>query len=113
MDTPAENRRHPRVPLNVPVVITTTQEPPIKGETGNLSIGGALILCPKTPESEKEFQISLTFSENNEISVTCEKVWTSTFDMNGSILVGVGVSFTDLSAAKHDILATQISEYQL
>ena len=112
MDSSIENRQHPRVPISVPVVMSTPQGS-IKGETGNLSIGGALILSPEIPESEDEFQMTIIFAENNEISVTCEKVWASTFDTNGSIHVGMGVRFKGLSSANYEIIGSQVSEYQL
>ena len=74
MNSAIENRRHPRIPLSWPVILMTPQGP-IKGETSNISVGGALILCSETIEIDDEFQITLKSSEDHQMSVTCEKVW--------------------------------------
>ena len=112
MNTTAENRRHTRVPLNWPVVLLASQGP-VKGETGNISIEGALILSQETPELDEAFEAILKSSETQEISVTCEKVWSSTFNTNGSLLSGMGVRFKKMSLADQDLIATQVSEYLL
>lgn len=110
MSSTVENRRHPRIPLNWPVVLITPQGT-IKGETGNLSVGGALILCSEIPEVGDEFQITLKSSSDHEMFVTCEKAWASTFNTNGSTLCGMGVRFTKLSATDHEFISALVQEY--
>ena len=70
-----ERRRHPRIPVDWPVVLMTPQGA-IKGKTANISISGlALFLFSEMPEIGDEFQITLKSSEDHQMSVTCEKVW--------------------------------------
>jgi len=112
MNTEIESRRHPRIPLSWPVVMVAPQGP-IKGETGNLSVGGALILCSEIPEFGDEFEIILKPSNDHEMPVTCEKTWTSTFNTNGSTLCGMGVHFTEISSADREMIDSLITEYNI
>ena len=56
MNTGIDRRRHPRVPLVLPVVLMTPQGA-IEGKTANISVGGlALILFLEKPKIGNKFQ---------------------------------------------------------
>ena len=81
MNTGIENRRHPRMPLNWPVIFMTPQGS-IFRETSNISASGALILCPYTTKNDDEFQIFLTPHGYHYMPVNCKKTWSSDFLSN-------------------------------
>ena len=111
MNTGIEKRRHPRIPLNWPVILMTPQGP-IKGETSNVSVGGlALILFLETPEIGDEFQITLKMSANLEMIVTCEKIWSGKIVDDESVCFGIGVRFTKISSSDLDIIDSLVAEY--
>ena len=113
MNTGIERRRHPRIPLNWPVILMTPQGP-IKGETSNVSVGGlALILFLEKPKVGTEFQITLKSSEDHEMPVTCEKVWSGRIISDESIYHGIGVRFIKISSSDQDIIASLVAEYYL
>ena len=109
MNSAIKNRRHPRIPLSLPVILMTPQGP-IKGETSNISVGGALILCSVTIEIDDEFQIILKPSKDYEMSVTCEKVWSGDFNTNGFLFNGMDIRFIEISAGNYEIIASLIDK---
>ena len=111
MNTGIERRRHPRVPIALPVVLMTPQGA-IKGKTANISVGGlALILFSEKPKIGDEFQITLKSSEDHEMPVTCEKVWSGSIIADESVYHGIGVRFTKISSSDQDIIASLVAEY--
>jgi len=111
MNTGIERRRHPRVPIALPVVLMTSQGA-IKGKTANISVGGlALILFSEKPKIGDEFQITLKSSEDHEMPVTCEKVWSGSIIADESVYNGIGVRFTKISFSDQDIIASLVEEY--
>jgi len=109
MNTGIENRCHPRMPLNWPVIFMTPQGS-IFGETSNISISGALFLCSQTIENDNEFQIFLTPHEYHHMPVTCEKAWSSGFYTNAFSYIAMGVHFTKISSSDQDIIASLVAE---
>ena len=108
-----ERRRDPRIPLALPVVLMTPQGA-IKGKTINISISGlAVILFKEKPEIGDKFQITLKSSEDHEMSVTCEKVWSDSIILNKSVYYGIGVQFTKISPNDREIIAAMVKEYYL
>ena len=109
MNTEIENRRYPRMPLNWPVILMTP-EGSIYGETSNISISGARILCPYTTESDDKFKIFLTPPEYHYMLVTCEKAWSSDFLTDAFFNIAIGVHFTNISSRDQDIIASLVEE---
>lgn len=109
MNSRIENRRDPRIPVNWPVDLMTSQGA-IAGETSNISISGALILCTEEPEIGDEFQIILKSSDNHKIPATCSKVWSGSFNMNGYVFNGIGVHFTEISSKDQEVIASLVAE---
>jgi len=113
MNTGIERRRHPRAPIVLPVVLMTPQGA-IKGKTANISVGGlALLLFLELPEIGDKFQITLKSSEDHEMSVTCEKVWSDSIILNESVYYGIGIRFTKISPSDREIIAAMVKEYYL
>ena len=112
MNSGIEKRRDPRVPLVLPVVLMTPQGA-IEGKTANISVSGlALLLFLEKPEIGDEFEITIKSSDDHEMSVTCEKVWSDTIILDESVYYGIGVQFTKISANDREILASMVAEYQ-
>jgi len=113
MNTGIDRRRHPRAPIVLPVVLMTPQGA-IKGKTANISVGGlALLLFLELPEIGDEFQITLKSSEDHEMPVTCEKVWSGSIVADESVYSGIGARFTKISSNDREIIASMVSEYYL
>lgn len=113
MENGIERRRHIRAPLALPVVLMTPKGV-IKGKTANISVSGvALILFLEAPEIGDEFEISLKASEDHEMPVTCEKVWSGKMVADESVYHAIGVHFTIISASDREILAAMVAEYYL
>jgi len=112
MNTETENRHHQRIPLNWPVIFMTPQGS-IFGETSNISVSGALILCPYTTKNDDEFKIFLTPHEYHYMPVTCEKTWSSDFLSNEFSYIAIGVHFTKISSSDQDIIASLVAECSL
>jgi len=110
MNTGIERRRHPRIPLSWPVILMPP-EGTIFGETSNISVSGALILCPYTFETDDKFQIILTPPKYDVKPVTCEKAWSGDFYTYSFFYVAVGVRFTKISSSDQDIIASLVAEY--
>ena len=109
MNTETENRHHQRIPLNWPVIFMTPQGS-IFGETSNISVSGAHILCPQTIENDDEFKIFLTPHEYHHMPVTCEKAWESDFYTNAFSYIAMGVRFTEISSNDREIISLLIAE---
>ena len=113
MNTEIERRRHPRVPLSLPVVLMTPQGA-IKGKTANISVGGlALILFIEKPEIGDNFEITIKTPEDHEIPVTCKKVWSGRIIANETVYYGIGVQFTKISPSDSEIISEMVEEYYL
>ena len=108
-----EKRRHPRVPLALDVILTTPQGL-IKGKTANISVTGlAVLLFFEKPEIGDRFEIILKSSEDHEMSLTCEKMWSDEFISNETTYHVIGVEFTKISPSDREIIAEIVSEYYL
>ena len=113
MKNRTEKRRDPRIPVDWPIVLITPKGP-IRGKTANISISGlALILFLETPEIGDEFEITIKSSEEHEMSVTCEKIWSGSIIVDESVYSGIGVRFTKISSSDREIIASMVSEYYL
>jgi len=111
MNNKIDKRLHPRIPLNWPVFLTTSQGA-IEGRTTNISLGGmAVILLADAPQKENEIEAVLKMPPNLEIQLGCEMIWSDNISTNGSVYKIIGVSFAKTSATKIEIIDSMISEY--
>jgi hypothetical protein len=108
-----ENRQHPRVKANWPVIINTPQEP-IAGVTKNISAGGALICILKPFKSDEEllFSKSPVHPSMSRLSIGAkvtrhdiEKLDNENFSLN------MGVQFTKLSSEARKLISEHVSTY--
>jgi ribosomal protein L31E len=108
-----ENRQHPRVKANWPVIINTPQEP-IAGVTKNISAGGALICIqkPLKPGEELLFSKSHVHPSMSRLSIgskvtrhDIEKLDNQTFSLN------MGVQFTKLSSEARKLISEHVSTH--
>jgi len=107
-----EKRLHPRIPVNWPVVILTPKGA-IKGETRNISVGGACIEYSEEADLNGELHIVCEHSEQRSISVTGRKAWSGNFNFNGKeVFSGVGIQFTDISPEDQEFITSPTSAYQ-
>jgi hypothetical protein len=101
-----EKRLHPRIPVNWPVVILTP-EGAIKGETRNISVGGACIEYSEEADLNGELQIVFEHSKQRSMSVTGRKAWAGNFNIDGkSVFSGVGVRFTEISREDRELISS-------
>ena len=77
-----EKRLHPRIPVNWPVVILTSKGA-IKGETRNISVGGACIEYSEEADLNGELHIVFEYSRQRSISVTGRKACAGNFNIDG------------------------------
>ena len=107
-----ERRRDPRVAVDWPVVVLTPKGA-IKGKTVNISVSGlALLLFSEMPDVGDEFQITLKPSEDHEMLITCEKIWSDLVNLDGSFRSGIGVQFTKISSRDRKTIASLLKTYQ-
>ena len=111
MDLPVEKRQSPRVETTWPVVIVSP-DADIEGETKDLSVDGALILCQDMPKLENTFQLVLRPSRHRAIEVHAERVWSVNINFDGKrVLSGMGVRFTGVCHDDRQFLKNVISNY--
>ena len=101
-----EKRLHPRIPVNWPVVILTPKGA-IKGETRNISIGGACIEYSEEADLNGELKIVFEYSKQRSMSVTGRKTWAGNFNIDGkSVFSGVGFRFIEISREDRELISS-------
>ena len=101
-----EKRLHPGIPVNWPGVILTP-EGTIKGETRNISVGGACIEYSEEADLNGELQIVFEYSKQRSMSVTGKKAWAGNFNMDGkSVFSDGGVRFTEISREDRELISS-------
>ena len=99
-----ENRKHRRVKIKWPVVMTTSNGL-ADGRTHNISLGGAFIRCTEKPTLEENFRLVMTAKERL-ILVNAEVVWSNGRKSEGkSTHHEMGVRFTKLSSNDRTFLS--------
>ncbi|MCG6917038.1 MAG: PilZ domain-containing protein [Deltaproteobacteria bacterium] len=105
-----ENRRHRRIKIKWPVVMTTTSGL-ADGRTHNISLGGAFIRCTEKPVLEDNFRLVMT-TKDRLILVNAEVVWSNGHKSEGkSTHHEMGVRFTKLSSNDRTFLSSVISKH--
>ena len=106
-----QQRQHPRSEVKWPVTMMTP-EGDMDGTIENISLGGAYIRCG-TPLSKKDlFILSILALDREDSWIGAEVIW---IDVplnadNGSVPVGMGVRFTQMSADDHEFISDVIAE---
>ena len=104
-----DNRRHRRVKVKWPVVMTTNSGL-ADGRTHNVSLGGAFIRCSEKPKLEENFRLVMT-TKDRLILVNAEVVWSNGHKSEGkSTHHEMGVRFTKLSSNDRTFLNGVISK---
>ena len=112
MKNKIEKRHHPRIPVNWPVALITSQGT-LNGKALNISEGGsALIYFLAKPEIAGEFSIIFKVSAENEIYAPCELIWSGKIISDESVYDGLGVRFTNISSSDRKFIATLVDEYR-
>lgn len=106
-----ERRKHPRVIVNWPVVVNILGGS-LEGEVKDISVRGVCILCAEEPALEDNFRIILKPFEQRALSVISEKVWSDTFDIGYGTVFGIGIRFTNISAADREYIAVLVENEQ-
>jgi hypothetical protein len=105
-----ENRRHRRVRIKWPVVMTTSNGL-ADGRTQNISLGGAFIRCPEKPVLEENFRLVMS-TKDRLILVNAEVVWSNGHKSEGkSTYHEMGIRFTKLSSNDRSFLSAVISKH--
>ena len=109
MVDPSERRKAPRISVNWPITIITSQGT-IEGESRNITPSGVFIHCKtKLPEDEV-YQILIKLPNEKQIVVKGQMMWSN---LNGrentGALVNMGFSFIKISDQDQKVLRTVIS----
>ena len=109
MVDPSERRKAPRISVNWPITVITSQGT-IEGESRNITPSGVFIHCKtKLPEDEV-YQIIIKLPDGKQIIVKGQMMWSN---LNGrentGPLVNMGFSFIKISDQDQKILRTVIS----
>lgn len=105
MSTRKQKRQHTRAVVNWPVFLLTPHCI-VKGETKNISPGGACLHSLTDPVQDESFRLVIKPpSYAGLLVVTAEVAWTSDLGSSSNILSrGMGVQFTQISSGDRDFL---------
>ena len=109
MVDPSDRRQMPRINVNWPITIITSQGT-IEGESRNITLSGVFIHCKtKLPEDEV-YQILIKLPNEKQIVVKGQMMWSN---LNGrpdtGVLVDMGFSFIRMSDEDQEVLRSVIS----
>ena len=112
MSTDEIKRQYTRADANWPVFLLTPNCI-VKGETKNISPGGAFIHSLTDPVQDKSFRLVMKPpSYAGLLVVTAEVAWTRDLGSASNILSrGMGVQFTQISSGDRDFLDSVFSCY--
>lgn len=111
MDTGAERRCDPRIPVGWPTVLMTPRCA-VKGRTTNISVSGlAFFVFLYSPGFGAEFQINLKSPEDHEIPVACEKIWSDEIFIDGFTYLRIAARFLEISSSDREIIASMVEGY--
>ena len=112
MSTHEKKRQYTRVNVNWPVFLLTPNCI-VKGETRNISPGGAFIHSLTDPVQDESFRLVIKPpSYTGLLVVTAEVAWTRDLGSSSNILSrGMGVQFTRISSGDRDFLDSVFSYY--
>jgi hypothetical protein len=106
---PTERRKAPRINVNWPISIITSQGM-IEGESRNITPSGVFIHCKKKLPEDEVYQIIIKLPNGKQIVVRGQMMWSN---LNGredtGALVDMGFSFIKMSEQDQKVLKTVIS----
>ena len=109
MDDPSERRQSPRISVNWPITIITSQGM-IEGESRNITPSGVFIHCKKKLPEDEVYQLIIKLPNGKQIIVKGQMMWSN---LNGredtDALVDMGFSFIKMSDQDQKVLRTVIS----
>lgn len=109
MVDPSEKRKAPRINVNWPITIITSQGM-IEGESRNITPSGVFIHCKKKLPEDEVYQLILKLPNGKQIVVRGQMMWSN---LNGredtGALVDMGFSFIKMSEQDQKVLRTVIS----
>lgn len=109
MVDPSERRKAPRINVNWPVTLITSQGT-IEGESRNITPSGVFIHCKKKLPEGEVYQMIIKLPNGKQIIVKGQMMWSN---LNGredtGALVDMGFSFIKMSDEDQKVLRTVIS----
>jgi len=106
---PTERRIAPRINVNWPVTIITS-EGMIEGESRNITPSGVFIHCKKKLPEEEVYQLILKLPNGKQIVVRGQMMWSNLNAREDTgALVDMGFSFIKMSEQDQKVLRTVIS----
>jgi len=106
---PSERRKAPRINVNWPVTLITSQGT-IEGESRNITPSGVFIHCKKKLPEDEVYQMIIKLPNGKQIIVKGQMMWSN---LNGredtGALVDMGFSFIKMSDEDQKVLRTVIS----
>ncbi|MCX5877552.1 MAG: PilZ domain-containing protein [Deltaproteobacteria bacterium] len=111
MVDPSEKRKAPRINVNWPITIITSQGT-IEGESRNITPSGIFIHCKKKLPEDEVYQMIIKLPNGKQIIVRGQMMWSNLNgrDDTGS-LVDMGFSFIKMSDEDQKVLRTVISVF--
>ena len=108
-----ERRQFPRVEVDWPVTMLTSQGP-IDGEVMNVSLGGAFIICQKEPKANEVFRLVIKIPHHRQILRAAVRVARSSiYNPDGEDSAsGIGVRFVEISDDDLQFVRRLIAEQQ-
>lgn len=101
-----EKRQRPRAKVRWSVIVQTTQGK-IKGETLNITVDGALILCQEPLELEEKVEITIHVPALvRPLKIPARVIHCSGCDKN--TLYEIGISFTHISHKSSWLISTAV-----
>jgi hypothetical protein len=108
---PSERRKAPRINVNWPITIITSQGT-IEGESRNITPSGIFIHCKKKLPEDEVYQMIIKLPNGKQIIVKGQMMWSN---LNGredtGSLVDMGFSFIKMSDEDQKVLRTVISVF--
>jgi hypothetical protein len=106
---PGERRKAPRINVNWPVTVITS-EGTIEGESRNITPNGVFIHCKKKLPEDEFYQLIINLPNGKQIIVKGHMMWSN---LNGreeaGPLVNMGFSFIKMSEQDQKVLRTVIA----
>ncbi len=113
MKNKIERRRHIRVPLDIEVILNTPKGT-IEVTSADISVSGLGVnLNSEIKEIGDEFQVLLKAKGNRELSLDCEKMWSSKFISGETMYDAIGFQFTHITPNERDMIASMVENYFL
>lgn len=112
MSCPSEKRRHPRAEIRWPVVFQSPKGP-VRGETLNISAGGAFIRCRKPLKLNHVFGLIISVPGlDRAVKIIAEVVWSNIYGPDDAVTPrGMGVQFKSISDRDRHFVTKKVTEY--